>query len=215
MNSQDKPAYYDIHSGLWKEAWDKAKPVSEFLSSAPEDQAQRWSEAEERSPDLSEEQRARLSDYNRQVRLLVEAAPWCLDCARTVPYLRRIAESIGSGAEVRVIDRDALPALRDELRVLGAPRIPRVVVLSEDWFEVDRIGDRALGVYRSRMARETGRGADRGVLSPEARGRRWLSGSTDSSAPWSSFGQPRLSGRGTGTERNPAKSYPTLPVYLG
>jgi len=169
MIAQDKPAYYDIRSGLWKEAWEKARAVNGFLVSAPEDQAQRWAEAEERSPELDEEQRARLSGYNRQVRLLVEAATWCLDCARTVPYLRRIVDAVGSGAEMRVIDRDALPALRDELRVLGAPRIPRVVVLSEDWFEVDRVGDRGLGVYRSRMAREIGRGTDRGVLSPEAR----------------------------------------------
>lgn len=47
--------------------------------------------------------------------------------------------------------------------------MPRVVVLSEDWFEVDRLGDRSLSIYRSRMARETGRGVDHGVLSPAAR----------------------------------------------
>jgi len=52
---------------------------------------------------------------------------------------------------------------------MGAPRIPRVVILSEDWFEVDRLGDRSLSVYRSRMAREIGRGKDHGVLSPAAR----------------------------------------------
>jgi hypothetical protein len=52
---------------------------------------------------------------------------------------------------------------------MGAPRIPRVVVLSEDWFEVDRLGDRSLSVYRSRMAREIRRGVDRGILSPAAR----------------------------------------------
>jgi hypothetical protein len=52
---------------------------------------------------------------------------------------------------------------------MGAPRVPRVVILSEDWFEVDRLGDRSLSVYRSRMAREIGRGEDHGVLSPAAR----------------------------------------------
>ena len=92
-----------------------------------------------------------------------------LDCARVAPYLSEIVEAIGEKAELRLIDRDASPELRDELRLMGAPRIPRVVVLSEDWFEVDRLGDRSLTVYRSRMAREINRGVDHGVLSPAAR----------------------------------------------
>lgn len=99
----------------------------------------------------------------------MEAAPWCLDCARVAPYLQGMVKAIGEKAELRLIDRDASPELRDELRIMGAHRIPRVIVLSEDWFEVDRLGDRSLSVYRSRMAREIGRGVDHGVLSPAAR----------------------------------------------
>ena len=165
----EKPAYYDVRSDLWKRSWEQAKPLADFLRSAKEDEAKRWEESAERAPTLSNEQRARLQGYGRCLKVLVVGATWCLDCARVIPYLEAITKDIGRFAELRMIDRDASPELRDELRLMGAPRVPRVVFLSEDWFEVDRLGDRSLTVYRSRMAREIGRGEDRGVLSPAAR----------------------------------------------
>ena len=58
--------------------------------------------------------------------------------------------------------------LQDELRVLGALRVPIVVFLTEDYWEVGRFGERLLSVYRSKAAREIGRGTDQGVLSPKA-----------------------------------------------
>ena len=165
----EKPAYYDIRSELWRRSWVAAKPVDEFLVGAPQDQVQRWVDSAERAPELTTDQKARLQGYNRAVKVLMESAPWCLDCARVVPYLKKIMEAVGEKAELRLLDRDSSPELRDELKIMGAPRIPRVVILSEDWFEVDRLGDRSLSVYRSRMAREIGRGEDHGVLSPAAR----------------------------------------------
>jgi thiol-disulfide isomerase/thioredoxin len=167
--SGEKPAYYDIRADLWRRSWEAAKPLGEFLVGAPQDQSQRWAESTERAPELTADQRARLQGYNRTVRVLLEGATWCLDCARITPYLKAIVEAVGEKAELRFIDRDASPELRDELKIMGAPRVPRVVILSEDWFEVDRLGDRSLSVYRSRMAREIGRGEDHGVLSPAAR----------------------------------------------
>ena len=165
----EEPAYYDIRAELWRRSWEAAKPLDIFLEGAPQDQARRWLESEDRTPVLADEQKTRLRGYNRTIRILMEAALWCLDCARVAPYLKNIVEAIGEKAELRLIDRDASPGLRDELKVMGAPRIPRVVVLSEDWFEVDRLGDRSLSVYRSRMAREIGRGVNHGILSPAAR----------------------------------------------
>ncbi len=165
----EKSAYYDVHADLWRRGWEQAKPLDGFLVGAKEEEAKRWAESAERVPALTEEQRARLAGYNRAVKLLVVGATWCLDCARVLPYLKAITEVAGEKAELRLIDRDALPELRDELKIMGAPRVPRVLVLSEDLFEVDRLGDRSLSVYRSRMAREIGRGEDHGVLSPAAR----------------------------------------------
>lgn len=165
----EKPAYYDVHAELWRRGWEQAKSLEVFLVGAKEDEAKRWAESAERTPRLTEEQRTRLSGYNRAVKILVVGATWCLDCSRVLPYLKAITEAAGEKAELRMIDRDALPELRDELKIMGAPRVPRVLILSEDWFEVDRLGDRSLTIYRSRMAREIGRGEDHGVLSPAAR----------------------------------------------
>ena len=167
--SVEKPEYHDIRADMWRKTWEVAKPIGEFLVNAPQDQAQRWAESAERAPELTADQRARLLGYNRTIRMLFEGATWCLDCARIAPYLKVIIGAVGEKAELRLIDRDASPELRDELTIMGAPRVPRVVILSEDWFEVDRLGDRSLSVYRSRMAREIGRGEDHGVLSPAAR----------------------------------------------
>jgi thiol-disulfide isomerase/thioredoxin len=167
--NEEKPVYYDIRAELWKRSWEAAKPLSEFLVGVPHDQAQRWIESAERVPKLTADQKARLQGYNRTIRVLMEGASWCLDCTRVTPYLKAIMNAMGEKAELRIIDRDASPDLRDELKIMGAPRVPRVVILSEDWFEVDRLGDRSLSVYRSRMAREIGRGEDHGVLSPTAR----------------------------------------------
>jgi len=163
------PAYYDVRSGLWEMSWRSAKHLEEFLRGSPSEQVQLWTDASERAPQLTEDQKQRLTGYNRMIRALMVGATWCLDCARVAPYLTKIIEAVGNQAELRIIDRESSPKLRDELRTMGAPRIPRVVLLSEDWFEIDRLGDRSLSVYRSRIAREIGRGRDHGVLSPTAR----------------------------------------------
>ncbi len=82
--------------------------------------------------------------------------------------LREIAETCGNGVRLRVIDRDASRELRDELRLVGATRVPIVVFLSEDFWEVGRFGDHTLSVYRAKAAREVGRGQPAGVLTPGA-----------------------------------------------
>ena len=68
--------------------------------------------------------------------------------------LRRIVDSCGNRVRMRLIDRDEDPDLRDELRILGAMRVPVAVFLTEDSFEVGRFGDRMLVRYRKMLGRE-------------------------------------------------------------
>jgi hypothetical protein len=82
--------------------------------------------------------------------------------------LQRIAEACGPEVELRLIDRNASAELTDELRILGAMRVPMVVFLSEDWFEVGRFGDRLLTAYRAKAAREFGPACDSGIVAPPA-----------------------------------------------
>ena len=98
---------------------------------------------------------------------------WCGDCVRSVPIVARLAETAGPSVDLRFVDRDAIPELRDELRVLGAMRVPVVVFLTEDFHEIGRFGDRPLTVYREKAATELGAAcplpgsADGGVLAAE------------------------------------------------
>ena len=120
-----------------------------------------------RVPDLNDEQKARLQDYNRIVKVLVYGGVWCGDCVRQGPIFKKIADTTDD-MEIRFIDRDTSDELQDEVRILGATRVPIVVFLTEDYWEVGREGDRLLPVYRAKAAREIGRGQALGVLSPKA-----------------------------------------------
>ena len=56
--------------------------------------------------------------------------------------------------------------MADELRILGALRVPVTVCLSEDFHEVGRTGDRMLVTYRRKAQRELGAACDVGLVPP-------------------------------------------------
>jgi thiol-disulfide isomerase/thioredoxin len=167
----EKPAYYDTRSELWKTSWEVAKNYNNFMEGAPKEHITKWSESLERAPLLTEEQRNRLSGINRILHILMVGGIWCGDCSRTAPYIMKIVEAAGEKVDFRIIDRDASEKLKDEIRIMGGPRVPAVIFLTEDWLEAGRFSDRTLTVYRSKMAREVGRGIEQGILSPQARER--------------------------------------------
>ena len=164
----EKPAYYDLRSDFWRRHWEKAQSYDDFVGGADPRFAERWRERAERTPEPTEEQLGRLRGYDRELNVLAYAGAWCGDCARTVPMVKRLADACGDRVTLKVIDREASEELQDELRILGAPRVPVVVFLSEDFFEVGREGDRTLSVYRAKAAREAGRENDAGILTPKA-----------------------------------------------
>lgn len=81
---------------------------------------------------------------------------------RQGPMLYRIAHQ-SSMIDLRFIDNQEHPELRDELRVSGGARVPVAVALSEDYFEVARFGDRTLSHYRLKAQRELGAACDSGL----------------------------------------------------
>jgi len=164
----EKPAYYDRRAGFWKKHFEMARPYDEFIAESDQSKAGRWRENAERLPALTPDQADRLRGWARELNVLMYGGIWCGDCARQGPILRRIAEAAGPQVHLRVIDREASEELQDELRILGALRVPVVVFLTEDFWEVGRFGDRLLSVYRAKAAREIGRGSPSGVLSPRA-----------------------------------------------
>jgi hypothetical protein len=153
----DKSDYFDIRSDFWKSAFETALDYQRYLDQSPAALAQRWRDKADSVPPLGDEQRARLQGYQRALRILMVCGAWCGDCMRQGPIIKRIVEACDDGVELRVMDRDANPEVRDELRILGAMRVPVVVFLTEDFFEVGRFGDQMLTTYRKMAATALGK----------------------------------------------------------
>ncbi len=146
----DTEKYFDPRAGLYRRHFEQGLGYDAYVATArPEHQA-RWRDALE-SVRLTVAERARISGLNRPVNLLVLSGTWCGDCFRQVPILRRIEEA-APALRLRILDRDAHPELRDQLRLCGAAKVPVAVYLTEDFFELSRYGDRSLATYRA-MAR--------------------------------------------------------------
>jgi thiol-disulfide isomerase/thioredoxin len=150
----EQPKYFDIRSDFWKASFDQGEPYDDYLANSPQDKADPWREKARQIPALDAAEAQRLSGFNRTLNVLCVSGVWCGDCVRQGPMLKAIADA--AGATLRVIDRDVNIDLRDEVRILGAMRVPVVVFLTEDFHEVGRFGDRLLTVYRRKAENEIG-----------------------------------------------------------
>ncbi|MHA2406984.1 MAG: thioredoxin family protein [Candidatus Ranarchaeia archaeon] len=167
----EKPTYYDNRSEFWKTYWNLALPYEEYLVDPNNSHVQRWMESAKRMPKLSKSQIERLQGYDRKLNVLMYSGIWCGDCVRQGPLLKKLVDTCGKKVNLKIIERDISEELQDELRILGALRVPVIVFLTEDFWEIQRFGERTLSVYKSKMAREIGRGNNDGILSPKARDR--------------------------------------------
>jgi hypothetical protein len=142
--------------------WQRALPWSGYLAVGTAAQRERWL-AQYAAVTLPAPLRLRLAGFARRMHLLVLAGIRCGDCVREGAMLRRIADACPE-IELRFLDRDSAPELRDRLRVAGGARMPATLVLSEDFEYVDRLGDRTLATYRRMLATQAGPGCPGGAL---------------------------------------------------
>lgn len=148
--------YFDVRSQFWSAGWGEATSYESYLEGSDPKRAANWENLSVRIPPLSQEHKTRLQDHARELNVLMVSGVWCGDCVRQGPMIRQITDACDDSVSLRVIDRDQNPALRDEVRVMGAARVPVVVFLSEDFHEVGRFGDRMLQTYRRKAATEIG-----------------------------------------------------------
>lgn len=162
-----QPERFDPSAELYRSAFDTALPWADYLATANAAQLLRWQAAYEKGV-LTDGQRVMLGGFTRRMPVLVMSGIWCGDCIREGALLRRIAEAAPS-VELRFLDRDQTPrALREALHVLGAPRVPATLLLSEDFWFVDRLGDRSLATYRRMAFTQLGDSCPTGIGSPAA-----------------------------------------------
>ena len=111
------------------------------------------------------EQRKLLGGFARRMPVLCLAGAWCGDCINQCPVFDHFARA-SSRIDLRFLDRDARPELRDLLAINGGHRVPVVVFLSEDWFEVSRYGERTVSIYRRLAAEQLGPACPQGLSHP-------------------------------------------------
>ncbi|HEY6330458.1 MAG TPA: thioredoxin family protein [Blastocatellia bacterium] len=163
-----KDEYRDIRADFWKEHFQLAEDYETYLRESKPELAAKWRNMAGNIPPLSASQVDRLRNITgRRLSLLVYSGVWCGDCVRQGPMLKQVADAAGS-IDLRIIDREASAALTEELRILGARRVPVAVFLSEDFFEIGRFGDRLLTVYRAKAATALGPTCDTGLIPPPA-----------------------------------------------
>lgn len=136
---------------LLRNAFDQALPYTRYLA-ADAASANAWQSVK---PVLSGPQRELLAGFRRRMPVLVISGIWCGDCAQQGPMLHAIAEACPV-IDQRWIDRDAVPQLRDQVRICGGHRVPTVIWMAEDHEFVSLLGDRTLPRYRAMAARQLG-----------------------------------------------------------
>ena len=166
-----KFVYQDNRIGFWKKHFEIAKDLDSYLKEGDSSHNSRWLDAIERTPNLIDQDKGRIQGYNRILNILVYSGIWCGDCVRQVPMIQKIADAAGELVNLKIIEREESPELMEELRLVGSHRVPVTVFLSEDFWEIGRMSDRTLSVYRAKASRDIGRKYNAGILSPKARER--------------------------------------------
>src|SRR5262245_25194580 len=123
----------------------------EFLAKyGTEEQRRRW-EAVHEAIELTEAQRELLKGFTREMKILCLAGAWCGDCVNQCPIFDHF-EIANPRIRIRYFDRDANPDLGELLSICGGARVPVVLFVSEDNFQVGWYGDRTLSKYRQMAA---------------------------------------------------------------
>jgi hypothetical protein len=149
----------------WSTVFADALPYAAFLEKHATDvQRARW-DAMHARVSLSAEQRERLGGFVRRMPVLCLAGTWCGDCVNQCPAFDHFARA-SAKIDLRFLERDREPKVRDALAINGGHRVPVVVFLSEDWFEVARYGERTLSTYRQLAAEQLGAACPSGLVPP-------------------------------------------------
>ncbi len=134
----------------------------DFLAKYGSDtERRRWSDFHAQVS-LSDEQRALLGSFVRDMQVLVMAGAWCGDCVNQCPIFDHFAQATDK-IQLRFFDRDDDPDLAGALQTCGAARVPTVVFLAEDGVYCGRAGDRTLSKYRQMASSLTGVACSTGI----------------------------------------------------
>ena len=150
----------------WPDLFAESLSYTDFLDryASPEHRA-RW-DAMHAKVRLTDEQKALLCGFTRAMPTFVLNGAWCGDCINQCPIFDHFALSTPT-IDLRFLDRDARPDVREALALNGGHRVPVVVWLSEDYQEVGRYGDRTVSRYRQLAVDQLGPSCPTGIVPPD------------------------------------------------
>jgi hypothetical protein len=149
----------------WLNVFAKALPYREFLDAyATPAQRERWDAMHGRFA-LTDAQSVLLKSFSRRMPVICLTGAWCGDCINQCPLFDRFTQA-AAAIELRFLDRDLLPEVREALMMNGGQRVPVVLFLSEDGNEVFRYGERTLSIYRKIAADQLGPACPTGLVPP-------------------------------------------------
>lgn len=155
-----------MDSQYLSEQFSTAVSYEEYLRGGKEDQQRRWKQVYDAAR-LTDPQRQLVGGFVRQMNILVVSGIWCGDCVEQCPLIQRIAEANPAKVDLRFVERDQVPALRDRVTMNGGHRVPVVLFLSEDYHWCATAGDRTIHRYRAVAARKLGPSCPIGVVPPD------------------------------------------------
>ncbi len=164
IHFKDISPYKDLRRDFFARFFNQALPFDEYGNS----NSLHWPKWQRyfKLIDLETTQKELIKSFKRKLNILVLSGIWCGDCQRQGPMLKAIADSCEL-INLRFIESRDNPELQDELRINGAEKVPVVVFLSEDFFEIQRFGDRHLSVYKRLIKEQSAAYCETGFGAPE------------------------------------------------
>jgi thiol-disulfide isomerase/thioredoxin len=132
-----------------------AMPYEQYVQTGKPNEQENWRTLYNRVA-LSESQSQLVAGFTRRMNILGVSGTWCGDCVQQCPLIQRIAEANPEVIDLRWVDRDAYPQVRDELAINAGHRVPVLVFSAEDFEPVSTFGDRTLSRYRAMAAKQLG-----------------------------------------------------------
>lgn len=149
----------------WEHWFQQAMPYGKYLdTNGTEAQRERWQGVASRVS-LTPDQSQLLQGFTRKMNVLVVSGTWCGDCAHQGPIIEKFAQTT-SHIDLRFLERDEVPELRDAIKINGGARVPVVIFLSEDFHECGRYGERVLAFYRQVAQDQLGPACPVGIVPP-------------------------------------------------
>lgn len=144
-----------MQAEFFKQKHDAGLGWAEYLATGTTEQQAAWQKIYDQVT-LSDQQRALLGSFVREMNVIALSGIWCGDCVRQGPMFQKIAEASNGKVKLTWCDRDEHMDLQERVMICGGKRVPVVVFAAEDHEPVGWYGDKPLSRYRMQAAKLQG-----------------------------------------------------------